>query len=607
MSMRAFARVAIVLLFVALDLGFVLPDLSRTVTQIGSTGITTRFLVPNIVAYVDPNSPAANAHIQVGDIITLSTPADRGRWLFSASDIVRHSGVTQVLTLTHHGQKRVVTLVATEDDSYPVWMTVVRVFVETFSVVLAAFLLLRRPNVTTWAFFFFSIFPTIASFAVATMTYPPVVLAIYYIVVVGLSGPGTAAGIVFVLSLGAQPVPRWHWIAGYVLVPVVVLITLPTSAFILLWIFAGVTQSAFAFGADPTYFTIVGTLTTLMTLALLIPIYQENRGRTRQQLTWIAAGLVISSAAGIAPPLFPPSTPFAFVAACFILKGALPLCVAYAVLKHRLIDINFFVSRTLVYGTISGGVIALFGFIDWLFAKELDNQKVGVFAEVAAAIAVGFWFSSIHRRVDQFIDSVFYRRKHLAEKHLQHLAKALHHAPSEASITNGLVDDPVTALELSSAALFKRNGMPSFRRVHARGWDAGTVDDLQADDTLLLRMQLDRETLVLDDVAIGNRGFPRGPARPDIALPIHIRNDLVAVVFYGGHAHGEHLDADEIHAISALGSGASAGYASIQAQALVAKAEAAELRAEIAQREAGQLRSEVEALLRASRGPADPA
>src|ERR1700680_891371 len=63
-------------------------------------------------------------------------------------------------------------------------------------------------------------------------------------------------------------------------------------------------------------------------------------------------------------------------------------------------------------------------------------------------------------------------------------------------------------------------------------------------------------------------GAPSGPAHPVLALPITVRRELVTIVLYGAHTHGEPLDPDEIKAIAGLASAAAAAYDHLEADAL---------------------------------------
>ncbi len=92
------------------------------------------------------------------------------------------------------------------------------------------------------------------------------------------------------------------------------------------------------------------------------------------------------------------------------------------------------------------------------------------------------------------------------------------------------------------------------------------LDD--ADGRLLMLAQAEGGPLSLYDHHWRTDGVPAGPARPVLALPIIVRRELAAVVFYGSHVHGEALDPDEIKAIAGLAPAAAAAYDHLDAEAM---------------------------------------
>ncbi len=91
-----------------------------------------------------------------------------------------------------------------------------------------------------------------------------------------------------------------------------------------------------------------------------------------------------------------------------------------AVLKYRLYDIDLVVNRTLVYAPLSAALVAFyFGgviFLQYAF-RALTGQKSQV-AVVASTLAIAALFNPLRRRVQEFVDRRFYRRKYDARKAL---------------------------------------------------------------------------------------------------------------------------------------------------------------------------------------------
>ena len=53
----------------------------------------------------------------------------------------------------------------------------------------------------------------------------------------------------------------------------------------------------------------------------------------------------------------------------------MPISVMYAVLKHRVLDVNFVLNRALVYGILSVFVIAFVSLLDWFAGHVIAGER----------------------------------------------------------------------------------------------------------------------------------------------------------------------------------------------------------------------------------------
>jgi hypothetical protein len=166
----------------------------------------------------------------------------------------------------------------------------------------------------------------------------------------------------------------------------------------------------------------------------LVMRYRRSRGDVRQQIKWIAfaASLValtyliaivasfihpseIWFAAGL--PLWLDLTEYA----ALLSITSVPIAIGFAVLKYRLYEIDIIINRTLVYGTLTAALIALyFGTIVVLqrvFVVFTGQQST--LAVVASTLLIAALFNPLRRRIQSFIDRRFYRHKYDAQKTLE--------------------------------------------------------------------------------------------------------------------------------------------------------------------------------------------
>ena len=251
-----------------------------------------------------------------------------------------------------------------------------------------------------------------------------------------------------------------------------------------------------------------------------------------------------------------------------VVGAAAPIGVAYAILKHRVVNVSFVVSRTIVYGTITAILIATFAFIDWLVGRVLDQSRLAVVAEVIAAIAIGFSLNGLHRQIDRFVDGLLFRSRHAAERTLTRFAAGLPHAASFELVDEMLAEETTAALGLTSAAVFRRTSEHCFDRMAAVGWEGATATRLTERDRLVLHLEGERQALKLADVRWNRTDLPAAPAEPALALPVFVRHQLEGIVVLGAHATGEDFDAYELRLLTNCAVAAGAAYDHLDADAL---------------------------------------
>lgn len=262
----------------------------------------------------------------------------------------------------------------------------------------------------------------------------------------GFSGPPNLfLQIVFSVS-GSSFVVLWPCLAGFLLV-------FPTGRFaprwswllILLWIgqFAFFNVASQIFGAaGNVLLAVVVVLTWGSTVS--IQVYRYVRiyiYRERQQTKWlifgVTSGLLLNVAfvllgifllGGIGPESLYQLVMFNLGG--LVLDLLIAFSVAVALLRYQLWNIDIFINRTLVYGTLTvllaltyfGLVIGL-GALLRLITGQLGQSPVVI---VASTLTIAALFRPLRHRLQNIIDRRFYRRKYDAAKILAAFSDTLH-------------------------------------------------------------------------------------------------------------------------------------------------------------------------------------
>jgi hypothetical protein len=164
----------------------------------------------------------------------------------------------------------------------------------------------------------------------------------------------------------------------------------------------------------------------LVSLASVVVRLRRSRGRERLQVKWVAYAAVLTTlsfASSFLLGLLPSGQAAADV---FFLVGVvgftgIPVAAGIAILRYRLYEIDLLINRTLVYGSLTVMLVAVYaGSIVILqgLLRALTGQESQL-AIVASTLAVAALFAPLRRRIQSFIDRRFYRRKYDAGKILE--------------------------------------------------------------------------------------------------------------------------------------------------------------------------------------------
>ncbi len=196
----------------------------------------------------------------------------------------------------------------------------------------------------------------------------------------------------------------------------------------------------------------------LPTASLIHSFFTVREPVARMQVRWIALGGVV----GIVGPVglwaivggLSPSSPFWQDLLYLLLALVFPLSLAVAILRYRLWDIDIIINRTLVYGTLSG-TLAVVYFTSVVLLQQVFPVESSI-SIVLSTLAIAAIFSPLRRRIQDFIDKRFYRRKYDAEVILSDFASAVRDEVDLERLSGQLTARVGQALQPSSISLWLR-------------------------------------------------------------------------------------------------------------------------------------------------------
>ena len=199
---------------------------------------------------------------------------------------------------------------------------------------------------------------------------------------------------------------------------------------------------------------------SMVASAVSLIVRMRRAGRAeRQQIKWLAYGgaLVVGSvfASGVIATIWSPDVGIALISLGLL---GLPIFTGVAIARYRLYDIDVVINRTLVYGSLTATLVALyFGGIvvlQRLFVALTGQQST--LAVVASTLLIAALFSPLRRRIQGFIDRRFYRRKYDARKTLEAFSARLRDETDLEALNNALAGVVSETLQPAHVSLWLR-------------------------------------------------------------------------------------------------------------------------------------------------------
>jgi hypothetical protein len=274
-----------------------------------------------------------------------------------------------------------------------------------------------------------------------------------------LAQPGWAPAIVlFGLGVllfpdGALPSPRWRpvlwvylavaglWMASAEIVSVGAVVghdvrVDPSGNLLVL----GPTTGPYGwFGVVEDVFFPVLAACWLASVAAQAASYRRSSGERRQQLKWLLTGVVVGGT-GLVLSI----SGLSLVGTVIAL--ALPACIAVAIFRYRLYEIDRVISRTLAYAIVTGLLVGVYAGIVLLVTEVLGFHHSTV-AVAAATLAAAALFNPVRRRVQTMVDRRFNRARYDADRTVAAFAARLKDAVDLDSVRDDLAVVVNQALE----------------------------------------------------------------------------------------------------------------------------------------------------------------
>jgi hypothetical protein len=120
---------------------------------------------------------------------------------------------------------------------------------------------------------------------------------------------------------------------------------------------------------------------------------------------------------------------------------SIPVSMGIAILRYRLYDIDVLINRTLVYGSLTAMLVAIYfgGIVLLQRIFVLFTGQQSTLAVVASTLLIAALFNPLRKRIQWIIDRRFYRRKYDARKTLEAFSTKLRNETNLEALNDELV------------------------------------------------------------------------------------------------------------------------------------------------------------------------
>jgi PAS domain S-box-containing protein len=306
--------------------------------------------------------------------------------------------------------------------------------------------------------------------------------------------------------------------------------------------------------------TIVYALGLIAATSLLVRL-RRSTGVERQQVEWFAYAVAVLAASATLAYVVSESMGvvwLGFLSSVLVIVSVvgLPVAVGIAILRYHLYNIDLLINRTLVYGSLTAvlaavylGSIVLFQVIFRAFTGQRSQLAV-----VVSTLAIAALFRPLRRRIQSFIDQRFYRRKYDAAKTLEAFSAKLRDATDLDALSDDLVGLVRETMQPTRVSLWLKS--PE-RAKEATDKATTAIEapefEIAPDDPILAYLAntsgvVEVEKLDLDSLAL--RAMKE--AEIELVVPLVSQGELIGLLNLGPRLSQQEYSADDRKLLSDL-------------------------------------------------------
>lgn len=243
-----------------------------------------------------------------------------------------------------------------------------------------------------------------------------------------------------------------------------------------------------------------------------------------------------------------------------LLIVGIPPAFAYAIIRHRLMDMTPVVRRSLIYGIVTAALAAIYLGVVFGLGSLLGHvlgQADNTLLILIAVIAIALLFDPLKQRVQNAVDRIFYQDRINYQKALREFSSALPRLMNLAQILDTVVDRIAAIMRVEKVSVTLCDDREGCHAV-ARGVDAslctfdhrsGGVIDLMRKSRVPQRFELIDENPLLLDTEDREKVKRSGMV---LMVPMFLQNRLIGTINVGPKRSGRVYSEEDIDVLATV-------------------------------------------------------
>jgi serine phosphatase RsbU (regulator of sigma subunit) len=242
-----------------------------------------------------------------------------------------------------------------------------------------------------------------------------------------------------------------------------------------------------------------------------------------------------------------------------------PASIAYAIAKHDLFAIDLIVRRTAGYvlstATIVGAYALLVTVLNVIFQSS-ETARSPLFS-LAFALTVVFLFEPLHKRIQGFVDRVFYRQHYDYRKTIRDISEAMISILDQEVIVRTLISTVVHEMFLENGVLLLADASGKTYQVRVvEGVDADSLGakQLGEDDPLVQAFEAQNDAMLRYDIDLQPRYGPHREAlrqtfqalASELILPMKYKDAICGIICLGRKKSGKMFTPEDLDLLKTI-------------------------------------------------------